>query len=289
MKLDISTGFKVWLGSVFIFLISIVLFPSLSADVLINPDGQVDTRIKFFLGVWIVFGLIMSFGFFRLLNSWWERVNRERGNLDAELDSMADVYEINDWEIEKLEEENAELKLRLKTMSKAEPKATVNEEKAVTGVPDSNDTNNHIIEAAIREEIDKWEGELTEADLEKVTCLHLGYKKLINVDALKPLTKLEELDLQHNRIRDVSSLKELTQLTYLDLINNRLTDVKGLEKLNKLEKLVLINNQLTDVKGLENLTQLKTMFLGVNSNITKAQIAELQKALPKCKIHSDFE
>ena len=52
--------------------------------------------------------------------------------------------------------------------------------------------------------------------------------------------------------------------------------------------LSLALNQLTEVpKGLENLTQLKTLRLTNNPDLTKAQIAELQKALPKCKIWSN--
>jgi len=77
------------------------------------------------------------------------------------------------------------------------------------------------IEAAIRKAAKKPTGELTQADLEKVTKLNLDY--------------------------------------------NKLTDVKGLEKLTKLERLVLM----------------------YNLDLTKAQIAELQKALPKCNIYSN--
>jgi hypothetical protein len=42
------------------------------------------------------------------------------------------------------------------------------------------------------------------------------------------------------------------------------------------------------VKGLEKLTQLKFLEISFgNPDLTKAQIAELQKALPKCKIDSN--
>ena len=44
------------------------------------------------------------------------------------------------------------------------------------------------------------------------------------------------------------------------------------------------NEQLTDVKGLEKLTQLKELHLTNNPDLTRAQIAELQEALPKCNI-----
>ena len=41
------------------------------------------------------------------------------------------------------------------------------------------------------------------------------------------------------------------------------------------------------VKGLENLTQLEYLWLEDNPDLTKAQIEELKKALPKCKIYSN--
>ena len=85
----------------------------------------------------------------------------------------------------------------------------------------------------------------------------------------------------------MKGLEKLAQLTSLVLSGNQLTDVKGLEKLTQLERLFLQNNQLTDVKGLEKLDQLTYLNLQANSNLTKAQIDELQKALPKCKIVSN--
>jgi len=82
-------------------------------------------------------------------------------------------------------------------------------------------------------------------------------------------------------------LEKLTQLKFLHLRNNQLTDVKGLEKLTQLTELYLQFNQLTDVKGLEKLTQLEKLTLYDNPDLTKAQIEQLQKALPKCKIWSN--
>ena len=73
----------------------------------------------------------------------------------------------------------------------------------------------------------------------------------------------------------------------LNLNNNQLTSVKGLEKLTQLTFLNLKDNQLTSVKGLEKLTQLRLLDLNRNPDLTKAQINELQKALPKCEIHSN--
>jgi Leucine-rich repeat (LRR) protein len=120
----------------------------------------------------------------------------------------------------------------------------------------------NVIEKAIRSRIFKRRGELTKADFEKVTSLDLGYARLTSVQGLEKLTQLTSLGLQ---------LNNLTELP------------KGLEKLTQLKVLSLGNNQLTDVKGLEKLTQLKALYLSNNPNLTKAQIAALQKALPNCK------
>ena len=81
---------------------------------------------------------------------------------------------------------------------------------------------------------------------------------------------------------------DLEKVTILNLRSSQLTDVKGLEKLAKLKVLFLANNQLTDVKGLEKLSQLLIgVDLSDNPDLTRTQIAELQKALPNCDITSN--
>ena len=88
----------------------------------------------------------------------------------------------------------------------------------------------------------------------------------------KPLTKEESAKVIEAAIR--KSLKKPTgELTKADL--------------EKVRELYLVHDQLTDVKGLEKLDQLKVLFLDGNPALTKAQIDQLQKALPKCKINSN--
>jgi len=79
---------------------------------------------------------------------------------------------------------------------------------------------------------------------------------------------------------------DLEEVTKLNLDGYQLTELpKNLENLTQLKVLVLSKNQLTGLpKGLEKLTQLTELRLDDNPDLTKAQIAELQKALPKCKI-----
>ena len=142
------------------------------------------------------------------------------------------------------------------------------------------------IEKAIRKSLKKPTGELTKADLEKVGELDFNSKKLTEVPkGLEKLTQLRDLHLSDNKLTDVKSLEKLTQLQWLSLYGNQLTDVKGLENLTQLKVLLLAGNQLTDVKGLEKLTQLTLLHLTGNPDLTKAQIAELKKVLPRCKIY----
>ena len=122
-----------------------------------------------------------------------------------------------------------------------------------------------VIETAIRKVAKKPTGELTKADLEKVTYLNLNYNRLTSVKGLEKLTQLKSLKLNYNRLTDVQGLEKLTQLTYLYLTVDKLTDVKGLEKLTQLTYLSISQNQLTEVpKELEKLTQLEKLYLSVN-------------------------
>ena len=78
-----------------------------------------------------------------------------------------------------------------------------------------------ILEKEIRRRIKKPTGELTKADLEKVTTLYLSGNQLTEVP---------------------KGLEKLTKLTLLYLSNNQLADVTGLEKLTQLKKLYLAYN-----------------------------------------------
>jgi Leucine-rich repeat (LRR) protein len=125
-------------------------------------------------------------------------------------------------------------------------------------------------------------------NLTQLKTLRLGNKQLTSVKGLEKLTQLTELYLTYNQLTEVpKELEKLTKLKVLELRNNQLTDMKGLEKLTQLTRLDLIYNKLTSVNDLEKLTQLRRLSLQGNPDLTKAQIDELKKALPKCTIHSN--
>ena len=126
-------------------------------------------------------------------------------------------------------------------------------------------------------------GELTQADLKKVTELELDRKQLTSVKGLEKLTQLESLHLSQNKLTDVKGLENLTQLKELPLDDNQLTSVKGLENLTQLEGLWNPQNQLTNVKGLKKLTRLTELDLIDNPALTRAQIDELEKGIAQVR------
>ena len=100
-------------------------------------------------------------------------------------------------------------------------------------------------------------------------------EKAVRSELKKPTGKLTEADLK--------------KVTYLLLYDNQLTELpRGLEKLTQLKTLFIPRNQLTEVpKGLEKLTQLTYLNIINNPDLTRAQLDELKKALPKCDFYAN--
>ncbi|MCY2987709.1 MAG: hypothetical protein NTY19_07585 [Planctomycetota bacterium] len=163
--------------------------------------------------------------------------------------------------------------------------------------------------------------EVSDADLAQfqgltqVEFLYLGCPQITDdgVANLKPLTNLQDLILQWSQVSDagLENLRGLSRLQYLALGNTHVSDtglvnIQGLTELQELDVkctqvtgtglahlrgltqlrwLYLANTQVNDagLEHLRGLTQLRQLFLG-STQVTNAGIADLQKALPNCKI-----
>ena len=124
-----------------------------------------------------------------------------------------------------------------------------------------------ILEKQIREALKKPEGELTKADLKKVTGISLHSTQVTDA-VLKEVAKLqnlEDLDLGDTQVTDavLKEVAKLKKLTHLSLSGTKTTDA-GLKEVAKLQKLKLLS--VADTK------------------VTKAGVAEFKKALPNCNI-----
>lgn len=105
------------------------------------------------------------------------------------------------------------------------------------------------------------------------------------------LTHLKKLNLNVNDLFALPpDIGRLSNLEVLFLGVNQITELPPeIGRLNKLFHLVLVSNPVTDadldlLKPLVNLKHLALLGTGV----TRQGIASLQKALPNCYIHSDF-
>ncbi len=154
-----------------------------------------------------------------------------------------------------------------------------------------------VLRQAVRDALNKPEGDITCADMASLTELRqrgrqgenglpnrfvenleglqyavnlttlqlMGNLTLKDISPLSTLTKLVDLDLSGNRIGDIGPLSTLVNLTRLDLgFNLNIEDVGPLSGLTGLETLVLNINRIADLTPLRNLTNLRRLDLGTN-------------------------
>ena len=134
-----------------------------------------------------------------------------------------------------------------------------------------------IIEKAIRKELKKPIGELTEADLIKIKHLNLRGKELTDLRSLTGLSELEVLSLGDNKVEDLSALKHLSKLKELRLDGNRLNDINTLPELDHLNALFLENNAISDLRPILRLKNLTNLSVGGYDQVDFATIWKLNK------------
>ena len=107
---------------------------------------------------------------------------------------------------------------------------------------------------------------------------------------LAALTNLTVLNVRPSQITDIylEHLKGFTRLEKLDLSGTQITDagLVHLKGMRDLQQLDLMSTKVTDAGliHLKPLTSLKQLVLDGCTTLTNAGVAELQRALPDCKI-----
>lgn len=159
--------------------------------------------------------------------------------------------------------------------------------------------------ASIRERIRKPEGELTQADYDRVTFLNLQGKGLVDISPLRKLTKLKNLRLDYNDLADISALAHAVEIDKLEVTGNRLkslapvakmkniswltfarnevSDLSPLAGLTGLEFISCYVNPITDVSALHGLTRLKKVKLQGNP-VPETELEKARLALPECNV-----
>ena len=158
-------------------------------------------------------------------------------------------------------------------------------------IPDKN------LEKAIRETLNKPAGNITAADMNRITridgvgysiknlsgieyaknltYLDLGVNEISDISGLSGLTKLRVVHLSSNKISNISALSGLTKLETLDLSINQISDASALKGLTKLQVLHLFQNEISDISALRGLTNLIDLDLSANKIIDISALSEL--------------
>lgn len=128
-----------------------------------------------------------------------------------------------------------------------------------------------VLEARIREAMDKPDGDITVAEAEAVTELDLSTDftadepeegtVITDLSGIESFINLDSLSLEFHDVTDITPLAGLTNLHSLGLGGNPVADITPLIGLTELRSLSLFNCQAEDYSPLANLVNLDTLFL----------------------------
>lgn len=119
-------------------------------------------------------------------------------------------------------------------------------------------------ELAIRESLNKLNGDITKSDMLTIIYLEGWSKGIISIDGIEYCENLEVINLWDNQISDFSALVDLPKLTGLSLPKNQISDISILVDIPNLTYLNLSSNQINDISVLTDLTNLTVIGLSNN-------------------------
>lgn len=107
--------------------------------------------------------------------------------------------------------------------------------------------------------------------------LNLSGNAVSDLAAISSLTNLSKLDISGNSVTSLAPISSLTRLTYLDASANAITALGDLGSLATLNFLNLSSNKLTDVKAIANCTTLTELNISANSLTDISKLNSLTK------------
>jgi len=107
------------------------------------------------------------------------------------------------------------------------------------------------LEAALREEIDKAEGNLYEEDLEEIEELDLSDSNISDISDIVNIHNLQILSLENNEVSDISPLQDLENLDEINVEGNPIESDDQLEILEQLSEqgITVYQTEETEVVG----------------------------------------
>lgn len=157
---------------------------------------------------------------------------------------------------------------------------------AAANEPQFVEFNDPVLEAAIREAMNRPEGDITIAEAGSLRRLSYDLEwqmeippetQIKDISALAYFANLEELSLQFHAITDISPLAGLKELRGLMIGGNNISDITPLSGLTKLNALSIFNCGAGDYSALKNLTYLNTLFISWSTFSDLSVLADLKE------------
>ena len=126
------------------------------------------------------------------------------------------------------------------------------------------------LEIVVRIALKNRRDDLRNNDLAKLDSLKYcpTPEKIFSLAGIELCTNIQYLLIGHQRISNIEPLRNMIKMRDLDLNQNRLIkDISPLENMVSLEELVLFGNQISDLSPLKNLRKIKYLNLRVNAKI----------------------
>lgn len=120
------------------------------------------------------------------------------------------------------------------------------------------------LEKAVRDQLNKPAGSISEDDMKQLTSLEANYQNIRDLKGLEYAVNLVDLSVEGNQIHDLSPLKGMTNLESLLIGDNNVTSLEPIRELTALSVLKAWENELTNLSGLENLENLWILNLQDN-------------------------
>ena len=125
--------------------------------------------------------------------------------------------------------------------------------------------------------------------LSRLEELNLKFTPIESLAPLSGLKNLQNLDIFGTGVFDLGPVGKLSNLKYLNLGQTKISDLKPLRDLSKLQRLNIYDTKISDIEPARNLTNLIYLDIRKCSNILYNQIDDLQTSLPELVIFDGRE
>ncbi len=123
--------------------------------------------------------------------------------------------------------------------------------------------DNEDIEAHIRMKAQKPEGDITAADLARITSVNFSRASLDTLDTclFSRMKSLKEVFLGPGKVWDLSPLQGLKNLETVRVAGNPIEDLSPLSEMKKMDRLDIADTKIKDISAVSNMTKLTEVTL----------------------------